>query len=250
MDKKKALPVGMPAALNLRAELDRARNESSKRTTRIPQTTNKLDNRNQGVEKRALNDILQQDTPETQRQLNKRIKQSLEAKAKIYDVLSTQNIDHSNLDDNLKRIVEESSVDFLGSYKTLHKNKTLPGGDEMVEITDEFGRSRQVPRNQAHMYMAEDHSRYSSDESSDEQSHRKELQDLRRNKGASHYAFSLDDAERHQQMLDLEQIREDTVAHREQASVSIQDLQLEQLEQRRELLYKSRNRYLHNVQST
>ncbi|KAJ1884771.1 hypothetical protein LPJ66_010445 [Kickxella alabastrina] len=278
--KKKLLAVGVPATLNLKAELERARSESKqgsgsntsasantkKRAT--SQSLLQLDRHNRGVHSRAQKDILatEADQP-SESQMNARVKQALEEKAKIYDMLtSKRGISAAQLDDErISRILDESSVDFVGMQcdnlqhhwkrKSNRENRSEEMGmdtEDMVEIVDEFGRTRMVPRSRAKEYKGGYESGSgsgSNSESSLSDSGRRAVIDAaRRDRGPGHYSLSLDHAEREEQLLALRQLHDETVAGREAVAGSIGEKQRQQLEQRRAQLRASRARAAFNAQ--
>ncbi|KAJ2395671.1 hypothetical protein GGI23_004214, partial [Coemansia sp. RSA 2559] len=178
MPKKKVLAVGVPETLNLKAEIERATAESSKKGSIDSTAARQKDvvKKNRGVNERAQKDLFSHGThaqqPSSLWAQNAQTKRALEEKARIYDMLSITDdrksgsrsfLGSAQLDDPyISRILEESPVDFarkqlekraerlnrqtetqIGSDASAESNSDYSSG--FVEIVDEFGRSRMVP---------------------------------------------------------------------------------------------------------
>ncbi|KAJ1862406.1 hypothetical protein H4R99_002628 [Coemansia sp. RSA 1722] len=264
--KRPLLEVGASSLLNVKAEIERALSESKRKNKDKPKREIVAsDARNKGVEQRAQKDLLVSQKDRTSGgPSSSHVKQALEKKAKIYDILSGgQGISADVLaDEQMSKILDESSVDFVGmmqrrldrTKKETHSdtrsgNRTITDSNDLVEIIDEFGRSRMVPRSKAKQYGQRPVSRQDSDNdsaSSDSSSfgtHGATADDLLRgNRGAAHYNLSLNHEEREQQLLALRQLHDDTLSTRQHASASISQKQKLQLDQRRAHLRQSRER--------
>ncbi|KAJ2316488.1 hypothetical protein IWW51_005612 [Coemansia sp. RSA 2702] len=142
---KKRLSVGLPALLNLRAELERATKES-RSSDAAPKRKQRLDDDDAlAVKEDKL----------AHKHANARARQALEAKAKIYDALSgSGSASAAQLDESqLAKILEETSVDFVRRRQQLREQVQVedaiddPASDDsMVEIIDEFGRGYRSPK--------------------------------------------------------------------------------------------------------
>ncbi|KAJ2892972.1 hypothetical protein IWW38_003024 [Coemansia aciculifera] len=279
---KKPLSVGVPATLNLKAELERARQEckegdgsgsASKRSKPKASLALGASSQNKGVQGRAQKDIQALDAERLSRSLSDaRARQILEEKAKLYDLLSTAGgkdaggLSASQLDDpRIAQILDEGSVDFVAKQLEhlrrrgeLQKDTAAAGsvvgaGDtNLVEIIDEFGRSRMVPRSEASKYQRRANSDVnSSDMSSDSNSDSSDVEQgestSRRSRGLGYYNLSLESDERSEQLQALQQLHKHTVLTREEAAVSIGDKQKQQLEERRAKLRASCERFARNA---
>ncbi|KAJ2311945.1 hypothetical protein IWW54_002369 [Coemansia sp. RSA 2705] len=251
---KKQLSVGLPALLNLRAELERATKES-RSSDAAPKRKQRLDD-DVGVSNRGILARIQQDALAVKedklahKHANARARQALEAKAKIYDALSgSGSASAAQLDESqLAKILEETSVDFVRRRQQLREQVQAedaiddPASDDsMVEIIDEFGRSRAVPRRQAKDF---DHcsSSYSDSESysSSASTGRHSAADTaRRNHGASYFHLSSNYAQREEQLSMLRVLHSKTNEHRQAAAISIAELQTEQREHRQRFIKTS-----------
>ncbi|KAJ2778165.1 hypothetical protein GGI15_004260 [Coemansia interrupta] len=265
--RKQLLSVGMPTLLNLKAEIDRAKTESARPNTdadgkrsRPAKRLRVSDRRNKGIEARAHGDLVAQQQEEevkgSQTPTNARIRQALEEKAKIYDMLSDgRGVSKADLDDErIARILEESSVDFVGMMMQRRREEQSRGADEMVDVIDEFGRTRRVARSKAHQYgrivqadsnssssegSSDSSSEDSDSSSSDYNSSRSSSSDhdewvddagFRRNHAPGYYRLSTDHRTRKRQLKELRQLHKDTVAHREAVAATRAEQQQEQQE--------------------
>ncbi|KAJ2552060.1 hypothetical protein EV175_003456 [Coemansia sp. RSA 1933] len=203
MSHKKVLGVGVPEALGLKAEIERAisesKNASMSSSAVKPKDTAAKTNR--GVRERAQNDLLTHETQAQQSSSHQaqiaKTKRALEKKARIYDMLTNTTDDrnsssNSNVlgsahfdDPYIVKILEESSVDFackqlerraekLGrqadsqtGFELSASNSDNDNASDLVEIIDEFGRSRMVPRNKKRQYHTETSSDSDSDSTDD-----------------------------------------------------------------------------------
>ncbi|KAJ1646000.1 hypothetical protein LPJ64_002464 [Coemansia asiatica] len=266
--KKPLLEVGVSSLLNVKAEIERALSESkSKSKSAGPKRKAAVtsDIRNKGVEHRAQKDLLSsQNDLESGSPSSTHVRQALEKKAKIYDALSSGRAIRSGVldDDQMSKILDESSVDFVSiisqRLQQQEKQKTdsshsgsstramRSNEDDLVEVIDEFGRSRTVPRSKASEYgkmsASQQESSSSSDSSDLEGQNITTDAPLRRNQGTVHYHLSLNNTEREKQLQALRKLHDDTLASRERASASICQKQRLQLDQRRAQLRKSRGR--------
>ncbi|KAJ2710266.1 hypothetical protein H4R19_003833 [Coemansia spiralis] len=250
---KKLLAVGVPAALNLRAELARAQDESRSSTRRhAAAQPGVLGAPNHGVEARARGDALALGQERASRkQAGARARQALEEKARIYDMLSGLDRDSADtapriqLDEaRLAKILDESAVDFArkrrehaaASAATASDGECSTASDgSMVEIVDEFGRSRLVPRSKAREYRRSDSD---SDSNASDDAHTGRPPP-RRNHGAGFYHLSADFAEREEQLAALHRLHKETEEERLAASASTAGMQAQQLARRRDQLLAS-----------
>ncbi|KAJ1943809.1 hypothetical protein FBU59_002793 [Linderina macrospora] len=260
MSKKSSkLAVSATAALNLRAELERAVDESKgtgSSGSRIKASEKRSavwDAQNEGVQQRALKDMLELEREEQSTgEAGARIRAKLEEKARIYDMLSTGQTAGTLDEDTAARIMEESSVDFLSKqYSHLLERKRRreeERGDELVEIIDEFGRSRMVPRSQASQYRdaSSDSSDYFS--SSDASDGENLMQSTSRSQAVGHYALSSDTAVREEQLRNLQELHRETLAAREAAetNLSLRDRQQQLTDRRWRTILESRARAMRN----
>ncbi|KAJ2160305.1 TOR complex subunit lst8 [Coemansia sp. RSA 552] len=247
---KKPLSVAVPASLSLKAELERARRESSgsakKHSTVRPGS--ELGSANQGVYERARRDEL---ALQSEREPGRdRVHEALEEKARIYDALSgvagTTGLD----EDRLTKILDESSVDFVRRRRELRDEhergsrrsvRDLASSSDVVEIIDEFGRTRLVPRSEARLYQQPSRSGSSYGSSASSSGHSSDsdggaaarTEPMQRNYGTNYYRLSADSAEREAQLAMLRSLHEKTAENRHAASMSIADMQRQQHDQRR-----------------
>ncbi|KAJ2686991.1 hypothetical protein IWW39_003261 [Coemansia spiralis] len=172
---KKQLSVGVPATLNLKAELERARQEckedsSAAKRRKASSLALGIGGRNRGVSDRAQRDKRALDDERLSHSFaNARARQILEEKAKLYDLLSTagdsaSSLSASQLDDpRIAQILEEGSVDFVTKQLAFLRRRNAPqegssatgsaaNSPGLIEVVDEFGRSRMVPQSEAHEY--------------------------------------------------------------------------------------------------
>ncbi|KAJ1938979.1 hypothetical protein EC988_007434 [Linderina pennispora] len=184
-------------------------------------------------------------------EVSARIRANMEKKARIYDMLSTGRTADGLDEDTAARIMEESSVDFLSKqYSHLLERKRRRAeerGDELVEIIDEFGRTRMVPRSQAGQYQAGSSSDdISSSDGSDEEHL---LLSTSRSHVAGHYELSSSAAEREKQIRNLKDLHCETVAARESAetNLTLQDRQQQLVDHRWRKVLESRARALRNT---
>ena len=125
-------------------------------------------------------------------------KECLEKKSKLYEQLATG---RANCDG------EDIMVDFSRVYK---QEKNEEQNDEelqlddslLVEIVDEFGRTRKVPSSQAHLYQTSD-----SQLVDDDNAHYNALSENRK-RGVGFFVFSRDEQQRSQQMNELNELRQ------------------------------------------
>ncbi|KAJ2778414.1 hypothetical protein H4R18_004606 [Coemansia javaensis] len=246
----KPLAVGVPAALNLRAELERAQDESRRgdaRERRRPAQQPALGAANRGVDARAQRDALALEAERAARRPGSaHARQALEEKARIYDMLSgLGSALGAQLDEaRLARILEESPIDF--ARKRQERAAAAAAADSsdsegsMVEIVDEFGRSRVVPRSRAAEYRRGSGSESDSDSgmstggSESDGGARPAAGPARRNHGAGYYQLSSNYAEREEQLSMLRRLHAETEQHRQAAAASVAEMQRQQLEQRRD----------------
>ncbi|KAJ2747832.1 hypothetical protein GGI20_000127 [Coemansia sp. BCRC 34301] len=276
---KKPLSVSVPAALNLKAELERARQEckegtsGSGRAAKRPKTTSLAlgaDRQNKGVQDRAQRDKQHQDSERLSSTLSSAwVRQILEEKAKLYDLLSTggdgsSSLRASQLDDpHIAQILDEGSVDFATKQleharriDELQSGGTTAGSDgrdthvadaSLVEIVDEFGRTRMVPRSEAHRYRRRSSSVASSSGNSSAASSESDSEHgslSHRSRGLGYYNLPVGADERREQIKALQLLHKHTVLTREEAVVSIADKQKQHLEERRAKLRASRTRFV------
>ncbi|KAJ1862689.1 hypothetical protein LPJ73_000692 [Coemansia sp. RSA 2703] len=255
--RKQLLSVGTSSLLNLKAEIERAKTESTdtdgkrSRPTKKPRVS---DRRNKGVDERVHRDLVlkkQEDEAESsQTPTNARIRQALEKKAKIYDMLTDgRKVSKADLDDErISRILEESSVDFVGIMMQRRRAEQNPSEDDIVDVIDEFGRTRRVARSKAHQYgrivkvestrssssenssSSDDDSNSSSDEDSGSSNSDEWVEDAgdRRNYAPGYYKLSTDRRTRKRQLQELRELHEDTVAQREAVAAARAEKQEEQ----------------------
>ncbi|KAL7746891.1 hypothetical protein RI367_007711 [Sorochytrium milnesiophthora] len=133
--------------------------------------------------------------------------------------------------------------------------------DEMVEIMDEFGRMRRVPKTEAHLYMDQDDAEddsglpYEDDTASRPRprppsppalvQHFDTKQEVR-TMGTGFYRFSLNDGERSQQLADLRKLREQTIEMRRRAGHA-KDRRREAVERRVRMIMQRRIAKLGNT---
>ncbi|KAJ1800511.1 hypothetical protein LPJ56_006482, partial [Coemansia sp. RSA 2599] len=118
--KPPLLEVGVSSLLNLKAEIERAHEESKRKSAaghkRKPASAVAVsDIRNKGVDQRAQRDLLSpHNDPASESPSSSHVKQALEKKAEIYDALTSgRGISADVLgDEQMSRILDESSVDF------------------------------------------------------------------------------------------------------------------------------------------
>ncbi|KAJ2498772.1 hypothetical protein GGH96_004056 [Coemansia sp. RSA 1972] len=245
---KKELTVGLPALLNLKAELERAQSESrqggssAKKRKAVP--SDDVGSTNRGVLARAQKDALAlKDANPSRKQASALAKQALEEKAHIYDMLNGSGSAPAVQlgESRLAKILEESSVDFVrrrqqlqAASKAFNHDTTEEGAvsdGSMVEIIDEFGRSRTVPRNKVRDYCQYSTSSSSSDSDSSVDSRSETA--ARQNRSAGYYRLSSNYAEREEQLSKLRLLHSETIETRQTAAVSIAEMQTQQYEQRR-----------------
>ncbi|KAJ2007788.1 hypothetical protein GGI04_000254 [Coemansia thaxteri] len=275
---KKQLSVGVPATLNLKAELERARQEckadssnSKSKPKSSPYTC--MGGQNMGVQSRAQKDKQALDSERLSRAFtDARARQILEEKAHLYDLLSTADSDasairESRLDEHrIAKILEESPVDFVSKQiEHLRRRSEHRKGDRdaassslgqtshsdsasMVEVVDEFGRSRMVPRSEACKYRqrpgsAAVSSDTSSNSDSDASSGSERIPD-RSSRGIGYYSLSLAPERRKEQISTLQQLHNNTVQVREETAISSINKQRQLLDQRRAQLRSSHERFV------
>ncbi|KAJ2437579.1 hypothetical protein GGF42_008580 [Coemansia sp. RSA 2424] len=283
---KKPLSVGVPATLNLKAELERARQEckegsgvgAAKMPKATPLALGAGSSQNKGVQARAQSDIQALESERLSRSFSDaRARQIMEEKAKLYDLLSTvggavSGISESQLDDpRIAQILDEGPVDFatkqlehLRRRNELRVGNATTGfaardarvdGASLVEVVDEFGRSRMVPRHEAHKYRRRSNSTASSNTNSSDMSSGSDSEEngaeretiIHGSRGLGYYNLSLGSDERNKQLQALQLLHQHTELTREEAAVSIADKQRQQLEQRRAQLRASRERFARNA---
>ncbi|KAI8319387.1 hypothetical protein GQ54DRAFT_299363 [Martensiomyces pterosporus] len=260
---KKQLTVGVPAVLSLRAELERACSES--KSGKKPQQGKRplkesLERQNKGVQERATRDMLSAQPHESSNgaePTHARAKQALEEKAKIYELLSS--VDGIKAAGNLAldgpriaKILDESSVDFAGKQmaqlrRTHNEGSSYDGSSSsdssMVEIIDEFGRSRMVPRDKARVHQRQSSDGSSScDSSADSDSEAGVFPPLlpaSRDRSVGHYKLSSDAGERERQLVELHALHENTTVARKAATASISERQRRLLDRRWEQIHLS-----------
>ncbi|KAJ2076971.1 hypothetical protein H4R24_005398 [Coemansia sp. RSA 988] len=266
---KKRLAVGVPASLNLKAELERAQSESrlggSRAAKSKSQQPGELGVANSGVDVRARQDKLALDREKglgTRHSGSSR--KRLEEKARIYDMLSGlgNSVDGASSVPNidamqLERILEEGSVDFVRKQqeqraKSVSKDTSSaarsnsPDSDgSTVEIVDEFGRSRMVPRRRAREYIHSQSSGDSDDDSSSACSAdegRAATDAVRRNDSAGYYQLSADYVEREDQLAMLRGLHSETTKIRQEGTMSVAEMQMLQRRRRRDLIRNSLRR--------
>ncbi|KAJ1724459.1 hypothetical protein LPJ53_001300 [Coemansia erecta] len=258
--RKNLLSAGTPTLLNLKAAIEQAKTESARpdadtdgdgQRRRPTKRLRVSDRRNKGIDLRAHRDLMAHQKAEkaedgaegSQTPTHARIRQALEEKAKIYDMLTAGGgVSKADLDDErIARILDESSVDFVGMMMQRRREEAERGRpgelDDLVDVVDEFGRTRRVLRSKAHQYgrivqadgSSSGESSSDSDEDSDSSSssgssgssseHDEWVEDagFRRNHAPGYYKLSTDRKTRKRQLKELRELHEDTVAQREAA---------------------------------
>ncbi|KAJ2610511.1 hypothetical protein EV177_003928 [Coemansia sp. RSA 1804] len=244
-------------------------------------------NNNRGVHKRAQKDLFARAAEaqhSTRHGLNMKIKSRLEEKARIYDMLSTtgrtkdgDSSGPTQLDDTyITKILEESSVDFAhkqvewqrskkhkqlsDSERSSSSSSTSNGSDSdsahndndssLVEIVDEFGRSRMVHYSKRKKYARESHRSISDDDSTtslsssgDNWAHEGHEPSSSRYRGTSYYKLSSDSAKRSEQLGMLRRLHEDTMEARDSAVGDVVERQQSLLAKRRENILTSRTKF-------
>ncbi|KAJ2217612.1 hypothetical protein IW140_000016 [Coemansia sp. RSA 1813] len=274
MSKRKVLAVGVSETLNLKAEIERATTESkqgsSSAVAKQRNSASAVAKKNRGVHERAQSDLLartaktQSSDPQAQ---NERTKRALEEKARIYDMLSSMGNDEkgnnflgsAQLDDPyIARIIDESSVDFArkqmdkriekltqnsGSQASLDSptSSDRAYSSSLVEIIDEFGRSRMVPRSKAKYYHSKDYETSSDSDSANDIRFDENDRWSHRDRGTSHYNLASDSIKRDEQLDTLRELHEETLKARETSS-NVVDMQQTMLSARREQIRTSRKR--------
>ncbi|KAJ2344398.1 hypothetical protein GGF43_005463 [Coemansia sp. RSA 2618] len=264
---KKTLTVGLPALLNLKAELERAQSESRQDTGGGGSSAKKrkalsgrdTESSNKGVLVRAKKDMLALKSEEpSHKQTSALAKQALEEKSQIYDMLSGSastlgvELDGSQLE----KILNESSVDFVRRRQLLQAASKPPNGGtiddgsgsdgSIVEIIDEFGRSRVVPRSKAREYCGYSTGGTDSDsESGSSADSRTKADSACRNRSAGYYHLSANYAEREEQLSKLHSLHSETSELRQAAATSMAEMQAQQREQRRTQLRSSIRNSVH-----
>ncbi|KAJ1962327.1 hypothetical protein GGI12_002708 [Dipsacomyces acuminosporus] len=244
----------MPAMLNLHAELERAQSEAKGVHTprkRKRASEDALDKQNRGVQQRATRDTMAMD-PSAAASSNAQVKQILERKARMYDILSKpgsteQASDSLALEESqINKILDEGSVDFVSKQWTQvqkrrdAERKLEDDSGSLVEITDEFGRSRLVPKSQAKKYQAHISSSSSSGSSSSGSSGSGSDSDSGSSVDrlytsaarAGYYKLSTDLTEREQQLEDLRALHSNTLAVRKHSTASTGERQRHLLSRR------------------
>ncbi|KAJ2613925.1 hypothetical protein H4S08_001969 [Coemansia sp. RSA 1365] len=266
---KKQLGVGVPASLNLKAELERAQNESRLSGNRAPKGKSRqlgeLGAANSGVNDRARQDKLALDDEKPSGAHSSfTIRKRLEEKARIYDILSglddgvDTTLDVQNIDaEQLGRILEESSVDFVRKRQeqkaqtearntaTVVDNSGPDSDGSMVEIVDEFGRTRMVPSNRAKEYIHGQSSGNSDDDSSSASSgdeRRAVMGVMSRNSAVGYYRLSADYVEREEQLTMLRSLHSETAENRQRGTMGVAEMQKQQRKRRWDLICDSLGR--------
>ncbi|KAJ2807228.1 hypothetical protein H4R20_001376 [Coemansia guatemalensis] len=266
---KKKLAVGVPASLNLKAELERAQSESrlggSRAVKGKSQQLGELGAANSGVDARARQDRLALDDesgPGARSSSNAR--KRLEEKARIYDMLAGQSNGMDAVSDvqgvdaeQLERILEESSVDFVRMRQeqraqtsardapAVVRNSSPDSDGSIVEIVDEFGRSRMVPRRRAGEYIHGQSSSESDDgtnSASSADDGRGAMGAARRNDSVGYYRLSADYVEREDQLAMLRSLHSETTKSRREGTMSVAEMQMQQRKRRRDLVRDSLRR--------
>ncbi|KAJ2758506.1 hypothetical protein IWQ56_005983, partial [Coemansia nantahalensis] len=202
----------------------------------------------------------------SRRQAGAHARQALEEKARIYDMLSGLDQDgpgappRVRLDEaQLAKILDESTVDFArmrreraAAAARADSESGSASDGSMVEIVDEFGRSRVVPRSKARAYRGSDSDSDSSSasDSSDSDGVRGGQPPARRNHGAGFYHLSSDYAEREEQLAALRRLHTATEEERLAASATTAELQAQQLAGRRDQLRAALGRIASNTPIT
>ncbi|PIA17798.1 hypothetical protein COEREDRAFT_96377 [Coemansia reversa NRRL 1564] len=266
---KKQLGVGVPASLNLKVELERAQSESKLSGSRVPkgkpQQLGELGAANSGVDVRAQQDkLVLNDEKSSGAHSSSTIKKRLKEKARIYDMLSGLGdgldaaLDVQNIDaEQLGRILEESSVDFVRKREeqraqtdsrntsAVVRNSSPDSDGSMVEIVDEFGRTRMMPRNRAKEYIYGHSSGDSDDDSSCASSsdeRRAAMGVVGRNSGIGYYRLSADYVEREDQLAMLRSLHRETAENRHEGTMSVAEMQKQQRKRRWDLIRDSLGR--------
>ncbi|KAJ2248304.1 hypothetical protein GGI13_004708 [Coemansia sp. RSA 455] len=263
---RKPLSVGVSATLNLKAELERARQECKESTSggsnaaKRPKSSSLalgVGSQNKGVHDRAQRDMQAMDAERLSSSFaHARTRQILEEKAKLYDLLSTTGEDASGLsasqldDPRIAQILEEGSVDFVAKQLAhLQRNNgaqeddTTTTGSDLVEIIDEFGRSRMVPRSEARNYRRGLDTTDGSDTSSSSDSGEGLESIARQSRGLGYYNLSHESDRRQDQLKALQLMHTHTVLTREEAAVSVAERQKQQLAQRQAQLKSCYERF-------
>ncbi|KAJ2512522.1 hypothetical protein H4217_006842 [Coemansia sp. RSA 1939] len=250
---------------------------------------NNNNNNNRGVHKRAQKDLLARAAEaqhSTRHGLNMKIKSRLEEKARIYDMLSTtgrtkdgDSSGPTQLDDTyITKILGESPVDFAHKQVEWQRSKkhkrhsdsetssssfsTSNGSDSdsdsahddsdssLVEIVDEFGRSRMVHYSKRKKYARESYRSISDDDSTtslsssdDYRAHEGHEPSSSRYRGTSYYKLSSDSAKRSEQLGMLRRLHEDTTEARDSAVGDVVERQQSLLAKRREDILTSRIKF-------
>ncbi|KAJ2074510.1 hypothetical protein GGI03_002890 [Coemansia sp. RSA 2337] len=262
---KKPLSVGVSATLNLKAELERARQECKESTSggsnaaKRPKSSSLalgVGSQNKGVHDRAQRDMQAMDAERLSSPFaHARTRQILEEKAKLYDLLSTtgegaSGLSTSQLDDpRIAQILEEGSVDFVSKQLAHLQRKNgaqeddTTTGSDLVEIIDEFGRSRMVPRSEARNYRRGSDTTDGSDTSSSSDSGEGLESIARQSRGLGYYNLSHESDRRQDQLKTLQLMHTHTVLTREEAAVSVAERQKQQLTQRQAQLKSCHERF-------
>ncbi|KAI9503318.1 hypothetical protein GGI25_002832 [Coemansia spiralis] len=286
---KKPLTVGISATLNLKAEIERASNESkqnSRPTQVLQKPANAEDRKNRGVQSRAQKDMLALElgaqSSSSSRERNAQIKHALEKKAHIYDMLSGSGSGSTKtsgfsaaaqLDDPyIAKILEESSVDFvqkqweqrnkrkrqLSSLNSSELNSDCENNNSSdsssnaspVEIVDEFGRTRILSHRKARQhYNNTPNNQEYKLESASDDSLLEMEYTSRRDRGANYYNLSTDNSEREAQLALLRSLHAETLKVREDSAGNIAEKQQLLLAERRAQIRASRKRALRNTNS-
>ncbi|KAJ2065618.1 hypothetical protein GGI17_000162 [Coemansia sp. S146] len=243
---KKQLSVGVSATLNLKAELERARQECKESTSTSSNASNAakrpktsslalgIGSQNKGVHDRAQKDIQALGDERLSHSLtHARTRQILEEKVKLYDLLSTTGEDASSglsasqLDDSrISQILEEGSVDFVAKQLAHLRRKNgfqesgTTIGSDLVEVIDEFGRSRMVPRSEARKYRRGSGTTVGSDTSCSSGSGDENESIARQGRGLGYYNLSYESDKRQDQLQALRLMHSHTVLTREEAAIS------------------------------
>ncbi|KAJ1771349.1 hypothetical protein LPJ74_002389 [Coemansia sp. RSA 1843] len=165
----------------------------------------------------------------------------------------------AQLDDPyIARIIDESSVDFArkqmdkriekltqnsGSQASLDSptSSDRAYSSSLVEIIDEFGRSRMVPRSKAKYYHSKDYETSSDSDSANDIRFDENDRWSHRDRGTSHYNLASDSIKRDEQLDTLRELHEETLKARETSS-NVVDMQQTMLSARREQIRTSRKR--------
>lgn len=158
-------------------------------------------------------------------------KEMLMKKSQLYEKMKKGQVVVDDDDD------EDVLVNFGEKAKLYRHEDDSEDDDEMVEIVDNFGRNRTVPKRDAHLYVTKDEDSYDDEDSSDdfEREDRQREQYPKeeeikiskpkifyadvddgeiRDHGAAHYALSADEEVRTKQLLLLNTLRKETETKR------------------------------------